>query len=317
VRGVFASLLAAVILNILPASPASAAECVLVPDSQPPAGMRWYLRTDPVKQRKCWSMGPIAKANQAASAQGQLAPPPVRAMAQPSPLKPIVSQRTMVRSLYGGEPQGGRAMTAPQSGAIAGTRSRASAQDSGFGRWPDAQQPAATDAEGGALNTADTQQSGTTDAQDESPMQQAVGADDADQSSDSSMQPIKLIALLAGALAIAGLAGRAIVKASAGRWRRTIVARGVDWGANLLHEDPVLPMMASPPAADLGSAEWRSGGASLPREPSPSAFDHASAAPPAADREHEVAPGLDAKDHVPTPEERLREILRAWEPRAA
>jgi hypothetical protein len=334
-RGVLASVIAAGILNVLPARPALAAECVLVPDTQPPAGMRWYLRTDPVKQRKCWSMGP--KPNQATTSQAATPPAatlqtqmPSRSMMQPSPLKPIVSQRTMVRSLYGGEPPAGRGLT-PQGGAMAGNRARSGAQDGAFGRFPDLQQPIAQEGDNAAANAADTQQPMTTDAQNNEATTQEAAAEDSEPSSGSTMQSIKLIALIAGALALAGIAGRAIVKASAGRWRQAIVARGVDWGAGLPNEDPVLPTMVSPPAADFGGTGWN---ASLPQEPS--AFDGPRldspsmmygggspvAAPPpraASTAEPDRSAMADArdKDHVPTPEERLQEILRAWEPRAA
>src|SRR5262245_1160294 len=112
--GAFACLLAAVIASPLPAHAAPAPECVLVPEQQPPAGMRWFLRTDRVKQRKCWYMGPINKNQAAVSQPGQpapqlqqLPPPPTRAITPPpapprsvalpstqpppSPLKPVVS----------------------------------------------------------------------------------------------------------------------------------------------------------------------------------------------------------------------------------
>jgi hypothetical protein len=333
-RGVLASAIAAGILNILPARPALAAECVLVPDTQPPAGMRWYLRTDPVKQRKCWSMGP--KPNQAATSQAATpqaatlqAPLPPRSMMQPSPLKPIVSKQTMVRSLYGGEPPAGRGLTPSQGGAMAGNRARAGAQDGTLGRFPDLQQPIAQEGDSAAANAADTQQPMTTDAQNNEATTQEAAAEDSEPSSRSTMQSIKLIALIAGALALAGMAGRAIVKASAGRWRQAIVARGVDWGAGLPNEDPVLPTMVSPPAADFGGTGWN---ASLPQEPS--AFDGPRlespsrmyggrspvASPPraaTAEPDRPAMPDATDKDHVPTPEERLQEILRAWEPRAA
>jgi len=53
----------------VPVNTARAADCLTAPNSPAPAHSRWYYRTDPTHQRKCWHLGAADQPSQQRAAQ--------------------------------------------------------------------------------------------------------------------------------------------------------------------------------------------------------------------------------------------------------
>jgi hypothetical protein len=208
VPGVLAGLVAASALSILPSSIAPAAdECIAAPNSPTPEGSHWYYHVDRATGRKCWRVGPIGLKVTRPAAKPIAQP---AAIPQPSPMaRPLFEPRTVDTPTAIAPTE--RPATAPaleptqqMQGGDAGSTPAV--------RWPDPPQPAATAREGETQTRA--QMNRQDEAQSKPPMLAASSNAALDQG--STVAPVQMIALLAGALALAGVAVRAVVKAAAG-----------------------------------------------------------------------------------------------------
>jgi hypothetical protein len=237
VPGVLAGLVAAGALSILPSSIAPAAdECIAAPNSPTPEGSHWYYHVDRATGRKCWRLGPIGLKVTRPAAKPIAQPAQIP---QPSPIAQPLSEPQTVDTPTAVVPTE-RPATAPALEPTQEVQDEAGSAPAV--RWPDPPQPAAMAREGetqtrGQMNRSD-------EAQSKPPTLAASANAAVDQ--ESTVAPLQMIALLAGALALAGIAVRAVVKAASGR-------SAVDRRVAPSFGHPVQP----PPAADLDQAAYK------------------------------------------------------------
>jgi len=208
VPGVLAGLVAAGALSILPSSIAPAAdECIAAPNSPSPEGSHWYYHVDRATGRKCWRLGPIGLKVARPAAKPVAQPEPIP---QPSPIAQPSSEPATVDAPTAIAPTERPAMApAPEP------TQQVQGDDAGSTpavRWPDPPQPAAT-AKPGEMQTR-AQMNRQDETQSKPPM---LAATNAALNQQSTVPPLQMVALLAGALALAGIAVRAVVKAAGAR----------------------------------------------------------------------------------------------------
>ena len=274
IPAVFAALLAALVLTILPGGSARAIDdCIDAPNSQPPQGSHWYFRTDRTNQRKCWYLGPEGKKVQH--------------------VVPLVGPTAKSRAPLEAETAGDRlappmrieqATTQTWRATAVGDTTRESA--SGV-RWPDPSQstvavvPSAAAMRAPALEDHPTVTAQDTDLQEKAPAHRSSGAL-TEVAVSATVVPLsvllRVLLLVGGALAVAGILLRAIFKIAVVRRRQVLV--------------------------DQSDADWRISG----HERMPPTF--ASRFPP-------PQPLVDPVDANNDFEETLRQMLRARERRAA
>jgi hypothetical protein len=189
------SLLAAGALSILPSSVAAAAgECIAAPNAPAPEGSHWYYHVDRASGGKCWHLGAVGQ---------KVVRPTAKPIAQPSPARRPVDTPTEI------SPTETPPAAPPQDLTQQGL------QGSGAGsppavRWPEPPQPAAATIEG------ETQAPVKLNALDRAQLKPPVLAASSTAAGDqeSTVPPLQMIALLAGALTLAGLVARAVVRAA-------------------------------------------------------------------------------------------------------
>jgi hypothetical protein len=266
------AVLSAIVVIVSPNGSARATDdCIEAPNSQPPQGSHWYYRTDRVNQRKCWYLGPEGKKVQVAP-QVQ---PTAKSVAAPEAetaddrLAPTVQPRQQTMQTH----RQTRVVDAIQEGASAVA-------------WPDPPDLTGVFARGAAMSARALQEHSTVAAQDIMP-EERVPADP--RSASVSIVPdtamvapldvlLRVLALLAGALAIAGMLLQGIFKIAVIRRRPVLI--------------------------DGSGHDCRSGG----DERTPPTFASESPSPRLLDERVESYDAL---------EEMLREMLRARERQAA
>jgi hypothetical protein len=235
---VVAAVAAIAIVTFLSGSAASAAgECLAAPNTEKtPDGSHWYYHVDHASGRKCWYAGPQAQQpRQAAAAPSHLRSSPKPAAQPPGaqdggeplavPREPEVPAADTPSPAKGADTMEGNAQgSAPAGAASVGAASA---------RGPDAAQSAASvDLAPGAPAMAPA----TPDARDdleqgtevERPSTAATAA--AEPPQGGAVTPVQMVALLAAALAFAGIVVRTLVTVSAAR-RRVYVVRQGAWAS--------------------------------------------------------------------------------------
>jgi hypothetical protein len=198
------AILAAVVAAVATAPRASRAadDCLAKPSSAAPQGSHWYYRVDRASRRQCWFLAPEgAKASRSASPQRSPAPTPTPI---PRPAAEVVV------------PQ---AADAPAASAAVETQA-------GFAmRWSDLPTSATSiEREPASPGNSYADESSTVHAQDDMPLVWPVltpaDLQAGQQPSAATLKPGNLLALLAGALALAIMTGCAIFERAAARRRR-------------------------------------------------------------------------------------------------
>src|SRR6195256_4335762 len=219
---VFASFFTCVALTSVAGSSARAADdCITGPKGQAPQGSHWYYNLNRVTHRRCWYLGAeglkvrhVASPKPSSSAmptlQQRAETPPLKSVADahaeqliewPSAELPIVANPT--------------AQPLPEAteDSAAGVNSRGWALSS---RWPnEPNSSGSTDREPGLTSNPDAHGLSRMDPQDEKPPVLTTARLAAPEATVSSDRP--LLALLAGALALAAIIGPMIFKYSAAR----------------------------------------------------------------------------------------------------
>ena len=239
------------------ATPTPAAdECLSGPTKdQAPSGSHWYYRIDRTTKRHCWYLGPqrdaraqTAPANTASIAPSKAAPSTASAAPKAEAAMPgtVVNARaeltaSQTRSAQAASATGQVPSGAPADGASANAGNPDAQRSLIATRWPD--QLAANDQDAsesqGDSSAANAQTQSATPQPPAAPVAAAPAADTslgaADASSAKQSGSIStLLIVIAGALALAGLVGSAIVRFG-GRWpgrnRETENDRSAMWGA--------------------------------------------------------------------------------------
>jgi hypothetical protein len=217
VPAVFAALLAALAITILPGASARALDdCIDAPNSQPPQGSHWYYRTDRVNERKCWYLGPEGKkVQQVRPTAKSLAP--LEAETADDRLPPVQIEQPMTQTR--------RATTVGDT-----TQGGASAV-----QWPDPPQPTGVVARSGAAMSAPaledhaTAAAPDTDAHEKAPAHRPFAAV-TELADSATVPPLRMLLLAAGALGAAGILLRAILGIAAVRRRQVFVDQSdADW----------------------------------------------------------------------------------------
>jgi hypothetical protein len=237
--GIFVVVAAAIaIVTVSSASAASAAaECLAAPNTEKtPDGSHWYYHVDHTSGRKCWYVGPQAQQlRQAAAAPMHLRSSPKPAAQPPGAedggeslavqREPEVPAADTPSAAKGADTMEGNAPgSAPAGAAPLGAASV---------RWPDAAQSAASvelapGAPATAAATPDTRDDLEQGTEVERPSTASAGPPEG-----GAVTPVQMVALLAAALAFAGIVVRALVTVSAARRRVYVVRQGADRGAGL------------------------------------------------------------------------------------
>jgi hypothetical protein len=213
----FYAMLALII--ILPNGSARAADdCLAAPNSQPPQGSHWYYRIDGAKQRHCWYLGPEGQKVHHAEPEAQ----PVAISA--APLRTQTAGDRLMASAQVEPPLPPlRPATVAGATAQAGVQEIAQAARPGspsIVQWPDPQQPAATNV------ASDREAGGASTLQDLNAEDEVVRPAAASAANAKTIMPIRVILLVASALAVAGIFQYAIFRTVIARRRRIYVERG-------------------------------------------------------------------------------------------
>jgi hypothetical protein len=226
---ILASVPLTVPFGMRPAGAAPAPDCLAAPNAPSPQGRHWYYRVDRVNKRRCWYLGPQGTKPRPDTSQAAAQEPGRTAWPTPQPAAPApAEQPTMgeiVRRLNGAP---AAEATVGMAEATAGTnvpeeRLAAAAPPQPKPATPDERTPAsATAANSDAPSKADDADAPPrADAStDEMPLIWPVPtATDLATAPPptTALQLASMLALLAGSLAFAGLAGRAVLKHAADR----------------------------------------------------------------------------------------------------
>jgi hypothetical protein len=312
VPALLAGLLAAFTLTVPVGAVQAAVECLATPNANTPDGKHWYYRIDRTTQRKCWYLGAAGHKVRAAASPEPEAPD--------EPVAPSLTEKSaetpMVEALPGA-PQAntrqGRAVrqqaapsnTAPEIAAQPNVAQLNAAQQDAAPpavAWPWLPAPAAPAA--ATVNSTEPAAPTSDVADDRTPADPSPVAPDAAPPAlaakpvqatiaspqEVSVDALPMLALLAGALAIAGFFARLIIKIATARRRRVFVDQREQTRSALFARDPFGDERLAPTFEDRYGRRHPD---NLPRVASP------------------------RSDQDPDPEETLRRILRAWDRRAA
>jgi len=236
VSALFASFLTCVALTTVAGSSARAADdCITGPKGQAPQGSHWYYNLNRVTHRRCWYLGAEGlKVRQVASPKpSSSAMPTLQQRAEIPSLKSVADSHAeqLIEGPSAELPIVANPTAQPLPDAAAGVNPRGWALSS---RWPnEPNSSGSTDPEPELTSNPDTHGHSRMDPQDEKPPVLTTARLAAPEATVSSDRP--LLALLAGALALAAIIGPMIFKYSAARrrGRRDIFDRGAARNANV------------------------------------------------------------------------------------
>jgi len=212
----FTALYTILVVVVLSNNVARAADdCLAAPNSQPPQGSHWYYHIDGATLRHCWYLGPEGQKLHHAEPDVQ----PAAKSAAPLPTE-TTGDRLMATARVAQPPQLLPPAFAAGASAQAGIQGIAQGADRGissFVWWPDRQQPAgANDREAGNPST----------LQDVNAEDGVVRPAAASAAKGGTITLIRVLVLVAGALAVAGIFQHVIFRIVAARRRRIYVERG-------------------------------------------------------------------------------------------
>jgi hypothetical protein len=240
VSAVFANFLTCVALTTVAGSSARAADdCITGPKGQAPRGSHWYYNVNRVTHRRCWYLGAegLEVRHVASPKPSSSAMPTLRQRAEIPTLKSVADSHAeqLIEGPSAELPivANPTAQPLPEAteDAAAGVNSRGWALSS---RWPnEPNSSGSADREPELTSNPDTHGHSRMDSQDEKPPVLTTARLAAPEATVSSDRP--LLALLAGALALAAIIGLMIFKHSAARrpGRRDIFDRGAARNANV------------------------------------------------------------------------------------
>jgi hypothetical protein len=230
-----AALLAALVIPISPGGSAHEVEdCIEAPSSPPPQGSHWYYRTDRVKQRKCWYLGPEGKRIQNAAPHVQQTASsraPVEAETAGDRLEPALQPETQTTATW-------RATTVRET----------IQEDASAVRWPHPPQLTGVMEHGGAaMSSPALQEHASMAAQEidaeEKTQAHAPLAAGLETPGSELVAPLSLLLrvllVVGGALALAGILLNAVFNIAFARRRRVIVDQsGADWRISAAEQVP-------------------------------------------------------------------------------
>jgi hypothetical protein len=198
-------------LGVVPGGVARAAtDCLAAPNAQSPQGSHWYYRVDRVNKRRCWYLGPQGgkvrpDASQVASPDLRRTAPP---QSKPTATTPVEQQPTADAIV---QPSN----AVPTAEATFGQGSRGlspPASDQPQPPGPDGREVALT-------STPNSDAPSKANPEEEMPPIWPVhdAAELAATEQPAAVKPVYVLAVLAGAFALAGFVGRAIFKHAAAR----------------------------------------------------------------------------------------------------
>jgi len=213
VMAVLANGLSAGPLGILPGGVARAAtDCLAAPNAQSPPGSHWYYRVDRVNNRRCWYLAPLGgkvrpDASQVASPDLRRTAPP---QSQPTATTPVEQQPTLDATV---QPLN----AVPPAEATFGQGSPGlspAASDQPQPPGPDGREVALT----GAPNSdAPSKANPEEEMPPIWPVHDPAELAATEQPPTAAVKPVYVLAVLAGAFALAGFVGRAVFKHAAAR----------------------------------------------------------------------------------------------------
>jgi hypothetical protein len=208
----FTALCAILAVVALPnGSTRAANDCSAAPNSQPPEGSHWYYRIEGAKQRHCWYLGPEGqRVRHAEPAAKSVAParagsagdrPMASAQAEPPlpPLRPNTATDANARTF------------------VQDIEQRSRQETLSIAQWPDAPRPT------GVSERAPADTNTRQDVDSENKVARPAAAVAANAGTTMLM---RVLLLVGGALAIAGIFQHAIFRAVVARRRQISVARG-------------------------------------------------------------------------------------------
>jgi len=205
----FTALYTMLVVVALPNNVARAADdCLAAPNSQPPQGSHWYYHIDGATLRHCWYLGPESQ-------KVHHAEPDVQPAAKSAaPLRTETTGNRLTASAQVESP------APPLPAATAAGASAPQGEDRGVSSlvwWPDRRQPAdANDREAGNPSTLQD-----VNAEDRVARPAAASA-----AKGGTITLMRVLVLVAGALAVAGIFQHAIFRIVGARRRRIYVERG-------------------------------------------------------------------------------------------
>jgi hypothetical protein len=211
----------------------AATDCSAAPTSQPPPGSHWYYRIE--QQRHCWYLGPEGQrvrhmepeaqpaAKPAASARAESAGDRLMGSAQvepppPPPLRPAAAADTTAQTFVQGSEQGSR----PEALSI--------------GQLPDTLQPA---------GTSDSEPVDASIPQDVDPEAAVAPPAVAVAANARTAMLMRVLLLITGALAVAGIFQHAIFRVMMARRRQISVERARAKLSSTLARQPTPPVFAA------------------------------------------------------------------------
>ena len=249
---IFAGVVAATAVAALSAGMARADDCLAAPKEKTPEGSHWYYRIDRVTKRHCWYL------REEDEKLAQTAPPNSSSTAQPIAPKPDSAMQRSISDAHaefpapgGVEPLQNNTSPFPAIPALAGTAATGAEtrQSVIASRWPESPGARSAVTPEAPQLAADTS-SNTTAAPP--PEMAATPLVAADSSQGRAASIPKLLAVMTGALALAGITATVVFKLGGARPAGTRVRREQIWqpadnGSIALSHDPVADVVPRRP----------------------------------------------------------------------